>query len=38
VIELTGAGGNKAYISKPDVKETNGLIHVVNGVILPKLG
>lgn len=38
VIELTGAGGNKAYVSKPDVKESNGVIHVVNGVILPKLG
>lgn len=37
MVELTDANGNKAYVSTPDVAQSNGVIHVTNGVLLPKL-
>ncbi len=37
-ILLTDAVGNKSYIDKPDMKESNGIIHSTNGISLPKLG
>jgi uncharacterized surface protein with fasciclin (FAS1) repeats len=37
-ILLTDAVGNKSYIDKPDLKQTNGVIHSTNGISLPKLG
>lgn len=37
MIELTDENGNKAYVSQPDVAQSNGIIHVTNGVMLPKL-
>jgi uncharacterized surface protein with fasciclin (FAS1) repeats len=36
-IQLTDVNGNKSYIETPDVKQSNGVVHVVNGVLLPKL-
>lgn len=37
-ISLTDVGGNKSYIETPDVRQSNGVVHVVNGVLVPKLG
>ena len=37
VVTLTDAGGNKSYVETADVRETNGVIHVVNGVLVPRL-
>ena len=37
-ILLTDAVNNKSYIDTPDLRETNGVIHVTNGISLPKLG
>lgn len=38
VIQLTDVNGNKSYIETADVRQSNGMVHVVNGVVLPKLG
>ncbi|MES2755031.1 MAG: fasciclin domain-containing protein [Pseudomonadota bacterium] len=32
---LTGANGNKSYATILDVKQANGVVHVVNGVLSP---
>lgn len=37
-IALTDTNGNKSYLQVPDVRQSNGVIHVVNGVVVPKLG
>ena len=37
VIALTDVNGNKSYIETADVRQSNGVVHVVNGVIVPKL-
>lgn len=37
-VKLTDANGNIAYISQPDVAQSNGIVHVINGVVIPKLG
>lgn len=37
-IALTDINGNKSYLQVPDVRQSNGVIHVVNGVVVPKLG
>jgi uncharacterized surface protein with fasciclin (FAS1) repeats len=37
-ILLTDAVNNKSYIDTPDLREANGVIHVTNGISLPKLG
>ena len=36
-ISIADAAGNKAYLEVPDVRSANGVIHVVNGVVVPKL-
>ncbi|QQV78429.1 fasciclin domain-containing protein [Sphingomonas aliaeris] len=36
-VSLTDVNGNKSYIEVPDVRQSNGVVHVVNGVVLPKL-
>ncbi len=36
-VSLTDVNGNKSYILVPDVRQSNGVVHVVNGVVLPKL-
>jgi len=36
---LTDVNGNKSYIETPDVRQSNGILHIVNGVLIPaKLG
>lgn len=37
-ITLTDANGTKAYVTTYDVNQSNGVFHVVNGVLVPKLG
>lgn len=37
-ISLSDVSGNKSYIEIADVKQSNGVVHVVNGVLVPKLG
>jgi uncharacterized surface protein with fasciclin (FAS1) repeats len=37
-IQITDVNGNKSYVEVPDVRQSNGVVHVVNGVLLPKLG
>ncbi|TKD50637.1 fasciclin domain-containing protein [Sphingomonas baiyangensis] len=36
-IVLTDTSGNKSYVAKPDLEQSNGVVHVVNGVVVPKL-
>lgn len=36
-IELTDENGNKAYVSQPDLAQSNGVVHVTNGLVMPKL-
>ena len=36
-IALADSSGNKSYLEIPDVRGSNGLMHVVNGVVVPKL-
>ncbi|WP_419808663.1 fasciclin domain-containing protein [Sphingomonas sp.] len=37
VVTLTDAGGNRSYVETADVRQTNGVLHVVNGVLVPRL-
>jgi uncharacterized surface protein with fasciclin (FAS1) repeats len=37
VMTLTDPNGNKSYVETPDVMQSNGAVHVVNGVLVPKL-
>ncbi|RMB37096.1 putative surface protein with fasciclin (FAS1) repeats [Sphingomonas sp. PP-F2F-G114-C0414] len=37
VITLTDVNGNKSYVETADVRQSNGIVHIVNGVIVPKL-
>ena len=37
VLTLTDSGGNKSYIETADIRAANGVLHVVNGVLVPKL-
>lgn len=36
-VVLTDVNGNKSFVTQADVKQSNGVIHVVNGVLLPKM-
>lgn len=36
-VELSDVNGNKSYVEVPDVRQSNGIVHVVNGVLVPKL-
>ena len=35
-VKLLDENGNAAFVDIADVKQSNGVIHVVNGVMLPK--
>lgn len=37
VVTLTDGGGNKSYVEVADVRAANGVMHVVNGVLVPRL-
>lgn len=36
-IALSDMNGNKSYVEVADVRQSNGIVHVVNGVMFPKL-
>ena len=36
-VKLTDSNGNPAYVEIPDVRQSNGVVHVINGVLIPKL-
>jgi uncharacterized surface protein with fasciclin (FAS1) repeats len=38
IVKLTDSQGNATYITKPDVKASNGVVHVVNGIVVPAQG
>lgn len=37
-VTLTDANGTRAYVETADVRQSNGVVHVVNGVLAPRLG
>lgn len=37
-VALTDANGNTSYVETADVQQRNGIVHVVNGVLVPRLG
>ncbi len=37
IVTLTDAGGNRSYVETADVRGANGIVHVVNGVLVPRL-
>lgn len=37
IVTLTDAGGNRSYVETADVRAANGVVHVVNGVLVPRL-
>ncbi|WP_294280759.1 fasciclin domain-containing protein [uncultured Sphingomonas sp.] len=37
-IMLTDVNGQKAYVDKSDVDATNGVVHLTNGINVPKIG
>jgi uncharacterized surface protein with fasciclin (FAS1) repeats len=36
-VVLTDVNGNKSFVTQADVRQSNGVVHVVNGVLLPKM-
>ncbi|HVJ00087.1 MAG TPA: fasciclin domain-containing protein [Sphingomonas sp.] len=37
VIALTDVAGNKSYVETGDIREANGMMHVVNGIMIPTI-
>ena len=37
-VKLTSATGNISFVQTADVRQSNGMVHVVNGVLIPTLG
>lgn len=37
-IKVDGTQGSSGFITQPDVEQSNGNIHVINGVLMPTLG
>lgn len=37
-VTLTDMNGTRTYVETPDVRQSNGVVHVVNGVLVPRLG
>ena len=36
-VKVAGMGGSTAWVSQADVMQSNGVVHVVDGVLLPKM-
>lgn len=36
-VMITGASGSSAYVTQADLMQSNGVIHVVNGVLVPTM-
>ena len=37
-LTLTDSGGNRSYVERADIRQSNGVIHIVNGVLAPRVG
>jgi uncharacterized surface protein with fasciclin (FAS1) repeats len=37
VVALTDIHGNKSYVETGDIREANGMMHVVNGILIPTI-
>jgi len=37
-VMLTDVNNVKSYVSQADLEQTNGIVHITNGVVFPKLG
>lgn len=37
-IAITDSNGTVSYVEQADVRQSNGVVHVINGVLVPKLG
>ena len=37
VVTLADAGGNLSYVEVADIRQANGVLHVVNGVLIPRI-
>ena len=37
VLTLTDSAGNRSYLETPDIRQANGIVHVVNGVLVPRI-
>ena len=37
-IKVDGTQGSSGFITQPDVEQSNGMVHVINGVLMPTLG
>lgn len=37
-IKVDGTQGSSGFITQPDVEQSNGTVHVINGVLMPTLG
>ena len=37
VVTLADAGGNRSYVEIADIRQANGVLHVVNGVLIPRI-
>ena len=35
-VKLTDESGKSAFVTATDLKGTNGVVHVIDGVVLPK--
>ncbi len=38
IVKLTDSQGNSSYVTKSDVEASNGVVHVVNGLVVPAQG
>jgi uncharacterized surface protein with fasciclin (FAS1) repeats len=38
IVALTDIHGNKSYIETGDIRAANGMMHVVNGILIPTVG
>ena len=38
MVTVTDESGNTAHVTIADVKQSNGVIHVIDAVLLPKMG
>ena len=36
-VKIAGHGRQQAYVSQADVMQSNGVVHVVDGVLLPSI-
>ncbi|MGL3822529.1 fasciclin domain-containing protein [Sphingopyxis sp. R3-92] len=37
-IKIDGTQGSSGFVTQPDVEQSSGMVHVINGVLMPTLG